>query len=80
MIFLSTLRGAGDTIFIAWVIGILAPLMPILCYVGIFYFGLGIIWCWSVLTALVLAYSVGFSLRYRSKVWESMRVIEKDYH
>jgi MATE family multidrug resistance protein len=79
MIFLSTLRGAGDTVFIAWVIGILAPLMPILCAVGIYCFGLGVIWCWIVLTALVLAYCVGFSLRYRSKVWESMRVIEKEY-
>jgi MATE family multidrug resistance protein len=79
MIFLSTLRGAGDTIFIAWIIGILAPLMPIFCAVGIYCFDLGIIWCWIVLTALVLAYCVGFSLRYRSKVWESMRVIEKEY-
>jgi MATE family multidrug resistance protein len=79
MIFLSTLRGAGDTIFIAWMVGILAPLMPIFCAVGIYYFGLGIMWCWSVLTARVLAYCVGCSLRYRSKVWESMRVIEKEY-
>lgn len=79
MIFCSTLRGAGDTIFIAWIIGISAPLMPVLCAVGTKFFGLGIIWCWSVLTALVIVYCIGFSLRYRSKVWESMRVIEKEY-
>jgi len=78
MIFVSTLRGAGDTIFVAWMMGLFAPLMPILCAVGIYCFGLGIIWCWIVLTVLVLAYCVGFSLRYRSKHWESMRVIEKE--
>jgi MATE family multidrug resistance protein len=78
IIFSSTLRGAGDTVFIAWVIGLLSPLMPILCAVGIFYFNLGILWCWTVLTILVFVYCFAFSLRYRSKVWEGMRVIEKE--
>ena len=78
VIFLSTLRGAGDTHYIAVMIGIMAPLMPIFCAIGIYGFGFDIIWCWSVLTLLVLAYCVAFSLRYRSKVWESMRVIEKE--
>ena len=78
VIFCSTLRGAGDTHYIAWMIGILAPLMPICCAIGIYGFRLGIIWCWSVLTGLVIAYCAGFSLRYHSKVWESMRVIEKE--
>ncbi|MDR0327251.1 MAG: hypothetical protein LBI05_03035, partial [Planctomycetaceae bacterium] len=78
VIFSSTLRGAGDTMFIAWVIGTLAPLMPIFSFVGVRFFGLGILWCWTTLTLLVLAYSVIFLLRYRSNVWESMRVIEKE--
>ena len=77
-IFCSVLRGAGDTIFIAWTIGILAPFLPILCAAGVYGFGFGIIWCWAVLTSLVLAYCIAFSLRYRSKIWESMRVIEKE--
>jgi MATE family multidrug resistance protein len=78
VIFMAALRGAGDTIFIAWAVGILAPLMPIFCAIGIYGFGFGIIWCWSVLTGLVLAYCIVFWLRYRNKVWESMRVIEKE--
>jgi len=78
VIFMSALRGAGDTVFIAWVVGIFAPLLPIFCAVGIYYFGLGVIWCWTVLTFIVLAYCIAFWSRYRSKVWESMRVIEKE--
>jgi MATE family multidrug resistance protein len=78
VIFMSALRGAGDTIFIAWVVCIIAPLMPIFCAIGIFGFGFGIIRCWSVLTVIVIAYCTGFWLRYRSKIWESMRVIEKE--
>ena len=78
IIFMSALRGAGDTIFIAWMVGILAPLLPIVCVVGVYGFGLGVIGCWIVLVLIVLAYCLAFWLRYRSKVWESMRVIEKE--
>ncbi|MCL2744394.1 MAG: MATE family efflux transporter [Planctomycetaceae bacterium] len=78
IIYCSTLRGAGDTHFIAAVMLVLAPLCPALCYAGVRFFDLGIIWCWSVLTASVFVYLVVFGLRYRSKVWESIRVIEKE--
>jgi len=77
-IFYSTLRGAGDTIFIAWLTAILAPLYPICCFIGIQFFGLGILWCWTVLTLYVVLYCFCLVLRYRSKIWESMRVIEKE--
>jgi MATE family multidrug resistance protein len=78
IILFSALRGAGDTIFIAWVTGILAPLLPTACFVGIYFLGLGILWCWTVLTIYVFAYSIIFWFRYRSNAWESMRVIEKE--
>ena len=78
VILLSTLRGAGDTIFIAWLGSILAPLLPICSFVGIYCFGLGVLWCWTVLALYVVAYCFCLVLRYRSKKWESMRVIEKE--
>ena len=78
IIFYSTLRGAGDTIFIAWLTCILAPLLPICSFVGIYFFGLGILWCWSVMTVYVFIYCFCLILRYRNKVWESMRVIERE--
>jgi MATE family multidrug resistance protein len=74
----STLRGAGDTVFVMRVVLIVAPLLPLMCFVGIRYFDLGLIWCWIVLTANVFAYFIFFTLRFLSKKWESMRVIEKE--
>ena len=78
VIFFATLRGAGDTIFIAWLTALLAPLLPIFCFLGIKFFGLGILWCWTVLTVYIIVYCFCLILRYRSKIWESMRVIEKE--
>ncbi|MDR3234453.1 MAG: MATE family efflux transporter [Planctomycetaceae bacterium] len=80
IIFCSALRGAGDTYFIALMVSMLAPLYPAACYIGIRYFGLGILWSWSVITAAVFVYLLAFSLRYRSKTWESKRVIERELY
>jgi MATE family multidrug resistance protein len=78
VILASALRGAGDTIFIARITFCLSPLIPIFSIMGVHFFGLGVIWCWSVFTIVVVAYSAAFVIRYRSNVWESMRVIEKE--
>ncbi|GHT14371.1 MATE family efflux transporter [Planctomycetales bacterium] len=78
IIFCSTLRGAGDTHFVALLVTILAPLYPLACYIGVSFFGLGIIWCWIVVTAAVFVYLAAFALRYRSKTWETLRVIEQE--
>jgi MATE family multidrug resistance protein len=78
MIFYAVLRGAGDTMFMARLECILAPCLPIGSVIGIHYFGLGVLWCWTVLTVYILVYCLCLTLRYRSKVWESMRVIEQD--
>ncbi|MDR2757013.1 MAG: MATE family efflux transporter [Planctomycetaceae bacterium] len=74
----STLRGAGDTIFVMRFVFIVAPFLPLSCYVGIHYFGLGLIWCWFVLGVNVVIYFIFFTLRFMGKKWESMRVIEKE--
>jgi MATE family multidrug resistance protein len=78
VIFCAALRGAGDTYFIACVIGILGPLLPVCCAIGVYCFGLGVLWCWVVLTLDIFVYCIAFLFRYRSNVWESMRVIEKE--
>ncbi|MDR1485295.1 MAG: MATE family efflux transporter [Planctomycetaceae bacterium] len=74
----STLRGAGDTIFVMRIVFIFAPLLPVLCFVGIRCFGFGLLWCWSVLTVSVFVYFICFTLRFLGKKWESVRVIEKE--
>ncbi|MDR2643984.1 MAG: MATE family efflux transporter [Planctomycetaceae bacterium] len=74
----SALRGAGDTIFVMRVVFTYAPLLPIFCIMGIHFFGFGLMWCWLILTLGVFVYFVCFMLRFCSKKWESVRVIEKE--
>jgi MATE family multidrug resistance protein len=79
IIFHSALRGAGDTIFIAWATCLMSPLLPMACWIGIFKFDLGVLWCWTALTLSILMFCVCFAIRYRGKTWESIRVIEKEF-
>ncbi|MDR2762839.1 MAG: MATE family efflux transporter [Planctomycetaceae bacterium] len=74
----STLRGAGDTIFVMRFVFIVAPLLPMSCLIGIQFFGLGLMWCWTILTLNVFIYFICFTLRFCGKKWESVRVIEKE--
>ncbi|MDR3196831.1 MAG: MATE family efflux transporter [Planctomycetaceae bacterium] len=75
---MAALRGAGDTIFVMRVVFIVAPILPVFWFAGIHCFGLGVMWCWTVLTTEIFLYFVSFTLRFRSKKWESIRVIEKE--
>ncbi len=74
IVFSSALRGAGDTVYVMYVVLICAPLLPLFCYVGIRYYDLGVIWCWVVLTASVFAYCGCFTARFFGGQWERMRV------
>jgi len=78
IIYSSAIKGAGDTKFVFLVTLWLAPFAPLLCYVGIQFFGLGLYWCWIVLTLWVLVTGVIFFLRFRQGHWKKMRVIEKE--
>ena len=81
MIIIGVLKGAGDTRFIMWSMGILSifgMLLPV--YIGVAYFGGGIyfIWSWATFYVFLLA-AVSF-WRYRQGTWKKMRVIEQQSH
>ena len=78
IIYSSAIKGAGDTKFVLIVTLWLAPTAPLLCYIGIQFFGLGLYWCWIVLTLWILATGVIFFMRFRQGHWKKMRVIEKE--
>ena len=78
VVFCAALRGAGDSFYIMAVVLVLAPLLPLLCFVGVKFFGMGVIGCWIILTALVMAYCAAFAVRYFGGKWEKIRVIETD--
>jgi len=78
IIYSSAIKGAGDTKFVFLVTLCLAPFAPLLCYVGIQFFWLGLYWCWIVLTLWVLVTGIIFFIRFRQGHWKKMRVIEKE--
>ena len=78
MISTAVLKGAGDTKFIMWSVGLLSlfgMVMPL--YIGMEVYGLGLYFAWSCLVVfLFLLASVTFG-RFRLGKWKSMRVIER---
>ncbi|MDR1924926.1 MAG: MATE family efflux transporter [Planctomycetaceae bacterium] len=75
VVYSSALRGAGDTFFVLLVVIFLAPPVPILCFIGVKFFGLGILWCWTVFTVGLVLYFVCFFIRFLKGKWEKIRVI-----
>jgi MATE family, multidrug efflux pump len=76
-IFTGVLKGAGDTRFIMWSIGITSLVVMILpITIGVVYLGWGIYACWIILTLFVLSLCLVSFLRYRQGRWKTIRVIE----
>ena len=79
MAFVGALRGAGDTHFIMWAIGIASLVVMIIpVYVGITYFQMGVYYAWICTTLFIMALFTITSLRYRQGKWEKMLVVEKE--
>ena len=77
-IFTGVLKGAGDTRFIMWSIGIATLVVMILpIAIGVGFLGWGIYACWIILTLYVLSLCLVSFLRYRQGKWKTNRVIEK---
>jgi MATE family multidrug resistance protein len=79
MISTAVLKGAGDTKFIMWSVGLLSLFgMVTPLYMGMEVFGLGLYFAWScmVLFLFMLA-SITYG-RFRQGKWKEMRVIEQD--
>ena len=71
----GALKGAGDVYFVlVWSVGI-AAVGVIATWIGL-EAGLGIYWCWIVLTAWVAALCVAYLIRFLQGHWRSLRVIE----
>jgi MATE family multidrug resistance protein len=77
MIYTGLLKGAGDTNFIMWIMGInsfAVMIFPI--YIGVTYFGRGIYYSWGCATAFIVSVCILSIWRYRQGKWKTMRVIE----
>ncbi|MCA9247675.1 MAG: MATE family efflux transporter [Planctomycetales bacterium] len=78
VIFVSAIKGAGDTRFILGVTLLMSPVPIALAWAGINYFDAGLLWCWTVLTGWICTAAVIYLVRFLGGRWREMRVIEPD--
>lgn len=78
VIFVGTIRGAGDTRFILWINALTAPLPVLATWWGVSVMGWGLKWCWLALTVWVCLLALAYFGRFLQGRWKSMRVIEPD--
>jgi MATE family multidrug resistance protein len=78
MISTAVLKGAGDTKFIMWSIGlssIFGMILPV--YIGIEILGMGLYYAWGCTTFFLLQLAVISFWRFYQGKWKDMRVIEQ---
>jgi MATE family multidrug resistance protein len=78
VVFVSTLKGAGDTRFIMLTTLWVTPMPLVAVWVGIYCFHLGLIWSWIVATAWVSSLGIIYLLRFLHGRWRHIRVIEAE--
>jgi MATE family multidrug resistance protein len=76
IVFVSAIKGAGDTRFILVTTFLTAPLPVIAALAGIRLAGWGLYWCWVVLTAWICLMGLIYMIRFLGGAWRAMRVIE----
>jgi O-antigen/teichoic acid export membrane protein len=80
IIFVSVLRGAGDTRFVMLVSICMASLLAGGTAIGVLELGMNVYGAWWFITAWVWVLAAAYYLRYRTGRWRSMRVIEQVHH
>ena len=80
IIFVSVLRGAGDTRFVMLLSLCMATLLAGGTAVAVLYLGADVYGAWWFITVWVWALALVYFLRYRGGQWKSMRVIDQVHH
>lgn len=77
LVYSGTLKGAGDTRFIMWTIGVLSVgIMIIPVYIAVEFLGGGVYTVWILATLYICGLGFAFLLRYLQGSWKSMSVME----
>lgn len=77
MVFVSAIKGAGDTRFVLYVSLVMASLLGGLSWLAVMHWDFGVYQCWGLITAWIWSLGVIFLLRFLQGKWRSMRVIEE---
>jgi MATE family multidrug resistance protein len=78
IVFVSAIKGAGDTRFVLLTTAWTAPLPLIIGTIGLQWFHLELLWCWTVITGWICLLGLIYVWRFMGGKWKSMRVIESD--
>ncbi|QDU25661.1 Multidrug resistance protein MdtK [Anatilimnocola aggregata] len=79
IIFVSALKGAGDTRFVLYVAIVLSTLMIVLGKIAEHYYHWGIFGWWYVMTGWIFAMAFVYLVRFLQGSWRTMRVIEPEF-
>ncbi|MBY0527102.1 MAG: MATE family efflux transporter [Gemmataceae bacterium] len=77
LVFAFALKGAGDTRFVTLASIALAWPIMVLPTWAVWYYGWGLDWAWTCVSAYVIVLALVLLWRFRAGQWRSMRVIEK---
>lgn len=80
IIFVSALKGSGDTMFIMLVSFVMATALAGASYVAVEYLGVGIYGCWVLIVIWLIIIAAVYLLRFMTGKWRHMRVIEQVHH
>ena len=80
MIYVSALKGAGDTQFVLRASLSMAGLFVVCSWLSVEVLEMNIYGCWAVVTAWVFLMGAVYWLRYRQGKWRSMHVIQQKHH
>lgn len=79
MVFSGALKGAGDTRFLMYSVGLCSLFIFVLpVYLGIQYLGMSLLSAWYCVLTFVLVLFLLSAWRYRKGKWQKMLVIERE--
>jgi len=76
MVFVSAVKGAGDTMFLLKVSVVMAVMLAGLTWIGVEHLEVGVVGCWALITVWVWLMGAIFCWRFLQGKWRAMRVIE----
>jgi MATE family multidrug resistance protein len=80
IIFVSVLKGAGDTRFVMALSAVMAAALAIATWFGVERWNMGVYGCWTLLTVWIWVLGLAYLVRFLQGSWRHMRVIEQVHH
>jgi len=79
IIFVSVLKGAGDTRFVMALSALMTGALSIATWVGVEKWGMGVYGCWTIITVWIWVLGLAYLVRFRHGAWRKMRVIDQQH-